>query len=188
MHAWANSADPSLSIEDFADDRAYAGADVAAKRDLTSWVRVFRRMQDDEEHFYVFGEHWLPEETAASERLCRERYQSDGWIYSSRVMRRWTGTAERRTPGGNLRVYADRTGGVLDSVLITGDYFSRSLEVAALESRLRGVPAQADAIRSVLAAHGCETIYRVEPEALSVLISEAATSTGPRLGPIAMRA
>ena len=130
---------------------------------------------------------WLSEETAEAQRLCRERYQSDEWIYSSRVMRRWTGTAECRTPGGNLRVYADRTGGVLDSVLITGDYFSRSLEIAALEATLRGVPAQAEAIRSALTQHGGDIVYRVTSDTLGVLIAEAASATGPRLGPIAMR-
>ena len=130
---------------------------------------------------------WLPEERAEMERLCRERYESDEWIYSSRVMRRWTGTAACRTPGGNLQVYADRTGGVLDSVLITGDYFGRSLEIAALEANLRGVPARPDAIRSALAEHGCEAIYRVDSETLSALIAGAASATGPRLGPIAMR-
>ena len=130
---------------------------------------------------------WLPEETAEAARLCRDRYQSDEWIYSSRVMRRWTGTAECRTPGGSLRVYADRTGGVLDSVLVTGDYFCRSLEIAALEANQRGVPAQAEAIRSALAGHGAEVVYRVPSEALAGLIAEAASATGPRLGPIAMR-
>ena len=130
---------------------------------------------------------WLPEETDDMERLRRERYEKDAWIYSSRVMRRWTGTARCKTPGGNLRVYVDRTGGVLDSVLITGDYFSRSLEIAVLEANLRGLAAQPEAIRTTLAKHGCETIYRVEPDALSVLITEAAAATGPRLGPVAMR-
>jgi len=129
----------------------------------------------------------LPAETAEAERLCRERYQSDEWIYSARVMRRWTGTAECRTPGGNLRVYADRTGGVLDSVLVTGDYFCRNLEVAALEANLRGVPAQAEDIRSALARHGCDIVYRVPSATLADLIAQAASATGPRLGPIAMR-
>ncbi len=84
-------------------------------------------------------------------------------------------------------MYVDRTGGVLDSVLITGDYFSRSLEIAALEANLRGVSAHADAIRATLAENGCEPIYRVASDALSSLIEEAAAATGPRLGPIAMR-
>lgn len=130
---------------------------------------------------------WLPEEAAQMQRLCRERYESDEWIYSSRVMRRWSGTAECKTPGGNLRVYVDRTEGVLDSVLITGDYFCRSLEIAFLEANLRGVRAQPDAIRAALGEDEWETIYRVPTDTLSGLISEAASATGPRLGPIALR-
>lgn len=130
---------------------------------------------------------WLADERDALERLRRERYESDAWIYSSRVMRRWTGTAECKTPGGNLRVYVDRTGGVLDAVLITGDYFCRSLEIAALEANLRGVPARPDAIRTSLGEHHCATIYRVETARLADLIAQAASVTGPRLGPVALR-
>lgn len=134
----------------------------------------------------VVGE-WLREEIDAKDRLRRERYGSDEWIYSSRVMRRWTGTAECKTPGGNLRVYVDRVGGVLDSVLITGDYFCRGLEIAALEANMRGVPVQRDSVRDALAVHGCESIYRVDTDTLADLIAEAAAITGPRLGPVAMR-
>jgi len=69
MHAWAQAADPTLCLDDFEGEQAYAGADVAAKRDLTTWVRVFPRTIDGEQHFYVFGEHWLPEETADDPNL-----------------------------------------------------------------------------------------------------------------------
>ena len=69
MHDWSKAADPTLTLDDFEGEQCYAGADVAAKRDLTSWVRVFKRTLDDGDHFYVFGEHWLPEDTATDETM-----------------------------------------------------------------------------------------------------------------------
>jgi len=65
MHSWMQLADPELSIEDFQGEAAWCGVDMAAKKDLTSWVQVFRRMQDGEEHYFVFADHWLPEDAAA---------------------------------------------------------------------------------------------------------------------------
>ncbi|MBN1478243.1 hypothetical protein JXA47_15920 [Candidatus Sumerlaeota bacterium] len=134
----------------------------------------------------VRREGWLPHEIERAERLRRERYESEAWIHSSRVMRRWSGTADCKTPGGTLRVYADRVGGSLDAALITGDYFCRSAEIAMLEARLRGVPARVDAIAAVIEEHRAETIYRVESHRLASLIAEAAQATGPRR-PLAMR-
>jgi lipoate-protein ligase A len=128
---------------------------------------------------------WLPHELDRMARLRRERYGNDAWIHSSRVMRRWTGTAECKTPGGTLRVYVDRAGGALDAVLITGDYFSRGVEIATLEARLRGVPARPEAILAVIGECGCDRIYRVGARDLTDLIVAAAQRTGPRVCAIA---
>ncbi len=124
---------------------------------------------------------WLPDEQVQRQRLQRERYESDAWIYSSRVMRRWTGTAECKTPGGTLRVYADCAGGLLDAVLVTGDYFCRDIEIAALEAQLRGVPPRRDAVLAVIGDHHSDAIYRVEPDTLTDLIVTAAEIKGPRV-------
>lgn len=125
---------------------------------------------------------WSPDEIALARQLRTERYENDDWIYSSRVMRRWTGVAEQKTPGGNLRVYVDRNDSVLDAVLITGDYFSRDLEVARLESALRHIAADPNRIRATLSEHACDMIYRVDPDDLTALILEAAApgSAKPR--------
>lgn len=119
---------------------------------------------------------WSPSERALIDELRASRYENDEWIYSSRVMRRWTGVAEQKTPGGTMRVYVDRNQSVLDAVLITGDYFSRDLEVARLESALRFIPLEPERIRQVLAEHASEAIYRVSVEELAQLIQSAATS------------
>ena len=120
---------------------------------------------------------WTDVERDRITELKRARYENDAWIYSSRVMRRWTGVAEQKTPGGALRVYVDRTANVLDAVLITGDYFSRDIDVARLESALRFVPVDPARIRSVVDRSACESIYRVSAGELTRLIAEAAART-----------
>lgn len=123
---------------------------------------------------------WTADERAFIHELRRNRYEKDEWIYSSRVMRRWTGSAEQKTPGGILRVYADRHGNILDAALITGDYFSRDLDVARLESALRFIPATLERITEVLASHSCETIYRVSNAELAELIMAASACNATR--------
>jgi lipoate-protein ligase A len=119
---------------------------------------------------------WTQAERAEIADLRRTRYENDEWIYSSRVMRRWTGMAERKTPGGNLRVYVDRNDSVLDAVLITGDYFTRDLDLARLESALRFVPADHARVLAAVNGHQPETIYRVSCADLAELVLAAANS------------
>lgn len=64
MESWMRAADPELSIEQFANCSATAGIDVASKEDLTCWVRVFNKDIDGVTHYYVFANHYLPEDTA----------------------------------------------------------------------------------------------------------------------------
>jgi len=117
---------------------------------------------------------WSPDEQVVVDRLRHERYENDAWIYSSRVLRHWTGTAERKTSGGFLRVYVAGAGGTLDAVLITGDYFCRNAELARLEAALRGIPARHDAVRAVIDGTPCDHIYRVDNHELAALILDAA--------------
>lgn len=116
---------------------------------------------------------WSPEEREGISKLKADRYENDAWIYSQRVMRRWKGVAERKTGGGNLRVYIDKTGSVLDAVLITGDYFTRGIELAQLESRLRGIRFEKQPILATLEEIGSETLYRIPNHELTELILSA---------------
>lgn len=123
---------------------------------------------------------WTTAEQDLIDELKRTRYENDDWIYSSRVMRRWSGSAERKTPGGTLRVYVDRTGQTLDAVLITGDYFTRVFDMARLESALRFIPAEKERIRQVLEQHACGHIYRTHVDELTELIFSAASADRSR--------
>jgi len=113
---------------------------------------------------------WTAVETERFEELKNERYENDEWIYSSRVMRHWNGSAQRKTSGGNLRVYVSRSNSVLDAVLITGDYFTRSITLAELEASLKSTPARHKDILDVLNAFPAEPIYLTSNEELSEII------------------
>ncbi len=127
-------------------------------------------------HVQLCRSSFLDHEHEAIARLKRERYENEEWICSSRVMRRWRGMVERKTAAGTIRIYVDGSGPALDAVLITGDYFSRNLELATLESNLKGTPARSDAIASVISKCGQGTIYRLTAEELAELIVMARQS------------
>lgn len=88
MHAWAACADPSLDLADFTDEQAHAGGDVSAKKDVTSWCRVFTRSIEGVEHYYIFSEHWLPEDQINDPS--KAHYQE------------WVNTGELQTTDGDI--------------------------------------------------------------------------------------
>jgi phage terminase large subunit-like protein len=86
MRAWDRCKDETLSIDDFAGERAVAGLDLASKVDIAAKVLLFSRFIGEIRHFYAFGRYYLPE-TAAEES---GNSQYSGWIERDRI---------RTTPG-----------------------------------------------------------------------------------------
>ncbi len=76
LESWIACGDPTLKIDDFRGETAICGGDVSAKQDLTSWCRVFVREIEDVDHYYIFSEHWLPEEAAEDP----DRGHYGGWV------------------------------------------------------------------------------------------------------------
>lgn len=64
MEAWRRAGDPSLRIEDFQRDPVIEGVDLGAQIDLTSRCRIFTREIEGKKHYYVFGRHYVPLDTA----------------------------------------------------------------------------------------------------------------------------
>lgn len=63
LDAWRRCADASLSLEEFKGKRCYEGVDLASKVDLASRVKVFREDRNGLAHYFVFGRHYVPEDT-----------------------------------------------------------------------------------------------------------------------------
>lgn len=108
------------------------------------------------------------------EALKARRYTAPEWIFLQRRPERWTGRSQRKTPGGLIAVHAVRSGKAIESVLITGDFFSTMEEINSIESRLKWIPAERgkvdEALREVMKG---EAIFGVSREVLSELIMEA---------------
>ena len=58
--AWSDCADFDLDENDFAQDEMIGALDLASKRDITSFVRVYVRVIKGERHYFAFGHHFLP--------------------------------------------------------------------------------------------------------------------------------
>lgn len=81
MEAWRNSADASLTLEQFEGQDCVLGFDLARKLDMNSMARVFWRVIDDRIHYFcVAPRFWVPEDTVRSVENQRmsERYQA--WV------------------------------------------------------------------------------------------------------------
>jgi phage terminase large subunit-like protein len=60
MQSWNAMADPSLKAEEFKGLPCYVGVDLASKKDITARVKVFRKRIDNANHYYAFGDFYLP--------------------------------------------------------------------------------------------------------------------------------
>ena len=123
----------------------------------------------------------FPEESLADfeqervKQLRKTHYDSDEWIYGVRSPKRRMTFAEGRTPGGLIQLHLCLSGGAIESVMITGDYFSKTRDVVKLESILKWTSAKRDAIEEKLNQHRAEEfIHRVDLQAISDLIQQAA--------------
>lgn len=70
-------------------------------------------------------------------KLMKERYCSPHWWFSVKHPAKRTGYAHKKTPEGLLQVYLSLSGGIIESLLITGDFFSSSREINRIESALK---------------------------------------------------
>ena len=86
MLEWAECIDQNLNIDDFSRERCWAGLDMASKIDITSSAQLFRRRIGNEDHYYAFMRHWLPEQAVIDDPTGHY----DGWVRSGHI---------RTTPG-----------------------------------------------------------------------------------------
>ena len=77
MEWWHRQTNEELRIEDFQGEPCDLAIDIAHKIDITSAVLVFER----KEEFFVFGRHYLPEDTVADP--AKQAYH--GWQYDGHL-------------------------------------------------------------------------------------------------------
>ncbi len=88
------------------------------------------------------------EERAAIERLAREKYRREEWLFQNSPQADMTGMSLKKTPAGLLRVYIALKGETIKSVLITGDFLDHEAAFRHIESRLKWSPLDRASIES----------------------------------------
>ncbi|MBW2049361.1 MAG: hypothetical protein JRJ09_12670 [Deltaproteobacteria bacterium] len=85
-------------------------------------------------------------------RLIEERYTRDEWIFSHRHPRSRMGVGQLKTRGGLIEVYLALSGASIESVLITGDFFSSTDDLHRIENALKWTSARRESIEKNIAS------------------------------------
>ncbi len=123
-----------------------------------------------------FGIHFREEEPDEWERntidrLIEERYTKEEWIFSNRHPRARMGVGRLKTPGGLLEIYLSLSGASIESILITGDFFSTTEDVHRLENALKWTSSNSENIERNLSEVWRENmIYGVDISTLAEAI------------------
>ena len=113
-------------------------------------------------------------ETDKVQELIQNRYGSKDWIFSIKHPPGSSGHARKKTPGGMLYVYLTLAGNSIESVLITGDFFSTPETVNRIESALKWTSADRASVEKCLdQVMGDESIYEVDARTLTDVIMMA---------------
>jgi lipoate-protein ligase A len=107
-----------------------------------------------EEFFQIRFRDSQPDEweTQTIRRMVEERYTNKAWIFSHKHPRTRMGVGRLKTQGGLLEIYLSLSGGAIENVMITGDFFSTTEAVNHLEKSLKWTSSRKDSVESHLEA------------------------------------
>ncbi|MDH4049975.1 MAG: terminase large subunit [Rubrivivax sp.] len=107
LESWQRMGDAALSMDEFRGESCWVGGDLASKNDIASRAAIFRRLVDDDWHYYLFTRNWLPE--AAIAKPENDHYRA--WDAAGQLV---------RTPGNmiNLRAIQEDAEGLADAHLV----------------------------------------------------------------------
>ena len=109
--------------------------------------------------------------------LIREKYTKDAWLHAVRELRRKKGRASRKTLGGVITADTAFTGKIIESVLLSGDFFAKKEDINRIEATLKWTSAyREDILKNLGSVMDNDTIYNITPEMLSVVIHESIRS------------
>ena len=86
------------------------------------------------------------------QELIDERYTKDEWVFSHRHPRARMGVGRLKTKGGLLEVYLALSGASIESVLVTGDFFSTSEDLHRIENALKWTSVRRESIENNIAS------------------------------------
>lgn len=94
-------------------------------------------------------DHWEQERI---QEFINTRYTKKEWIFSHKHPRSRMGVGQLKSRGGLLEIYLSLSGASIESVLITGDFFSTSAQIHRLENALKWTSARSESIEKNLAS------------------------------------
>jgi phage terminase large subunit-like protein len=83
MLDWAKCADLTLRREQFKGERCYLTLDLASRSDVCVLMLIFVRVIEGKQHFYLFGDYYLPEaaiESAEKNSGAYQKWVIDGFL------------------------------------------------------------------------------------------------------------
>ena len=115
-----------------------------------------------------------PWEQRVIRQYIEERYTNQEWIFSHKHPRARMGIGQLKSKGGLLEVYLALAGGSIESILITGDFFSTTEDIHRLENALKWTSARKESIEKNLSSVWREDmIYGVDVPTLTEAVLKA---------------
>jgi lipoate---protein ligase len=141
---------------------------------LAEMQQAVRRSVGEQLGLELIEEQLSEAEQKQIEKLLCEKYENEEWTYSTRSLKGRMAFAEMTTPGGLLQAHLSLSGGVIDILIITGDYFSRTRDIARLESSLKYCRADRQGLEKRLQETGAQSfIHQVDLPRIVDLIEKA---------------
>jgi len=123
-----------------------------------------------EEEFQIVFQEDNPDswEQNTIQNFIDERYTQQNWIFSHKHPRTRMGVGQLKTRGGLLEIYLSLSGASIESILITGDFFSTSADIHKIENALKWTSARRERIEENIASvwHD-DMIYGIDVPALT---------------------
>jgi lipoate-protein ligase A len=129
-----------------------------------------------EEKFNIRFKEDTPDEweKMTIERFIEERYTNPEWVFSHKHPRARMGRGQLKSKGGLLEIYLSLSGGSIENVLITGDFFSTSEDIHRLENALKWTSARKESIeKNLLSVWHEDMIYGLDVSTLTSAILTA---------------
>ena len=98
----------------------------------------------------LFEESLSRSEKSQVEKIEKDRYLNDDWIFQNSPQADMTGMSLKKTSAGLLRTYIGLKGNTIKSVLITGDFFEQSELLNQIETALKWSPLDKGKIEQVV--------------------------------------
>jgi lipoate---protein ligase len=105
-----------------------------------------------EEEFDIHFQEDEPDgwENGTIQKFIEERYTKREWIFSHKHPRTRMGIGRMKTRAGLLEIYLSLSGGSIENMVITGDFFSTTEHVNRIENALKWTSAREEMIRENL--------------------------------------